>query len=290
MVAPTDLLRSQLQSLTLDDALTRFGPLGVAPIRAPVVPAPLRPLKEALERGEAEVAELTPPIVARVRVYNRSRDTLFAPAGTVLKGGGQNRVLLLPLLVPPGRVRDPYVHCVERQRWDPRGGDRFETTASAPVGFRLEVTGRLDAPDQEHTWSGVRASLTRRAVRSPTEDLLSGGAGPTRPTTGHGGAVLDAGRLRAWEWSGVEVAGSALLSDLVAGAATDAGAGGRNARLAPVERSTFTEAARRLADARDLGARRFEGELLRVAVGDGARIAHGWIWEGLLVQAFARPG
>ena len=81
--------------------------------------APLT-LQEAMKRKQVVVRETGD--VNRLTIQNRSNQDVFVQAGDIVKGGQQDRVLALDLIVPPKSRRIPIeAFCVEQGRWSRRG-------------------------------------------------------------------------------------------------------------------------------------------------------------------------
>ncbi|HKQ93241.1 MAG TPA: DUF6569 family protein, partial [Blastocatellia bacterium] len=83
--------------------------------------APLT-LQEAMKRKLVIVRETGD--VNRLTIQNRSSQDVFVQAGDIVKGGQQDRVLALDLIVPPKSGRIPIdAFCVEQGRWSRRGNE-----------------------------------------------------------------------------------------------------------------------------------------------------------------------
>ncbi len=102
----------------------------------------LMSLQEALERELAVVHETSNVNV--LSVENRSPDTeLFIQSGDIVKGGKQDRMAQMDMLLPPnsGVVALP-AHCVEQGRWTGRGAEdtaRFKSSAKCAVGNEMKI-------------------------------------------------------------------------------------------------------------------------------------------------------
>jgi len=89
-----------------------------------------RTLDEALEKGAVKVHETQE--VSELEIENTGDEAIFVHAGDIVKGGQQDRVLTVTILVPPKSGRIPISsYCVERGRWSARGGEDVKTFASA---------------------------------------------------------------------------------------------------------------------------------------------------------------
>jgi hypothetical protein len=92
-------------------------------------PAPLT-LQEALAKKIVEVREIGK--VTELEVENVGDEEVFIQSGDIVKGGKQDRVLSVSLMIPPhsGAVTVPSF-CVESGRWTARGSEDVKTFASA---------------------------------------------------------------------------------------------------------------------------------------------------------------
>ena len=92
-------------------------------------PVPLT-LAEALERGTVDVIETGS--VHRLTVRNRGDLPVFIQRGDIVKGGRQDRVLTVSMLVPAHSKPVPIGSlCVERDRWSKRGAEDVGRFSSA---------------------------------------------------------------------------------------------------------------------------------------------------------------
>src|SRR3984893_3628577 len=97
-------------------------------------PVPLT-LQEALVNGSAQVRETGS--VNQLEVENTGDTEVFIQSGDIVKGGRQDRVLTVSLIIPPHSGPMPIASfCVEQGRWSGRGKEdahRFATaTTSVP--------------------------------------------------------------------------------------------------------------------------------------------------------------
>jgi hypothetical protein len=99
-------------------------------------PVPLT-LDEALGKGSVKVHETGQ--VSQLQIENLGGEDVFMQAGDIVKGGQQDRVLTVSLILPPKSGRIPIASfCVEQGRWSARGREDVKTfaTASAAVPSR----------------------------------------------------------------------------------------------------------------------------------------------------------
>jgi hypothetical protein len=108
-------------------------------------PVPLT-LEEALANGAVKVHETGQ--VNELQIENLGGSEVFVQSGDIVKGGQQDRVLTVSLLLPPKSGRIPIASfCVEQGRWTARGKEDAKTfaTASASIPSR-EAKIAMKAP------------------------------------------------------------------------------------------------------------------------------------------------
>ena len=102
-------------------------------------PVPLT-LEEALERGNVKVHETG--TVSELEIENVGNEDVFVHAGDIVKGGQQDRVLTVTILVPPKSGRMPISsYCVERGRWSARGDEEVAKFTSSKA-FMPSLEGK----------------------------------------------------------------------------------------------------------------------------------------------------
>ena len=140
-------------------------------------------LSEALERELAVVHETSD--VNTLAVENRSPDAeLFIQSGDIVKGGKQDRMAQMDMLLPPmSGVVAMKAHCVEQGRWTGRGAEdsrQFKSSAKCAVGNDMKIanySGRQAAvwqtvgENQSKLRMNVDAAVTTNA--SPTSFQLT---------------------------------------------------------------------------------------------------------------------
>jgi hypothetical protein len=137
-------------------------------------------LDEALAAGQAAVYETGD--VNELAVENKSKDrTLFIQAGDIVKGGRQDRVLSVDLVLPPGSGKTAITaFCVEQGRWSARGNEPAQQFASAEkslAGKALKLAAKSKR-SQTEVWNAVAETQARLAA-SVGEDV----AAPASPTS-----------------------------------------------------------------------------------------------------------
>jgi ARG and Rhodanese-Phosphatase-superfamily-associated Protein domain len=103
-------------------------------------------LEEALAKGIVKVRETSN--VNQLEIENLGDQEVFVQSGDIVKGGKQDRTLMVSLILPPKSGRIPIASfCVEEGRWSARGREdaRNFATASASVPSR-EMKLAMKAP------------------------------------------------------------------------------------------------------------------------------------------------
>ncbi len=170
---------------------------------------PVVTLEEALARGQAEVREVgareagarVPSPVQRVRrqqneqnqvqeniglgggptvgtlvIENKGKVPLFVLAGTVVKGGNQDRQIGQDFIVDAGKVVAVDAFCVEHGRWagDRNGqgtGGKFEAVAMLATK-KVRAAGQ-HAKNQSEVWSKVSEANKAHAKKAASGTLMA---------------------------------------------------------------------------------------------------------------------
>jgi hypothetical protein len=172
-----------------------------------VASAKVATLQEALAAGWAVVHETGN--VNTLAVENRSADCeLFIQEGDIIKGGRQDRMIAVDMLLPPKSGLVPFpAHCVEQGRWTGRGNEaagEFKVSTKCAVGnaikyanatgqqaevwnegkeFREKVSAKVgvnvNAPESE---TSLQLALENRALQAKVADYENAllAAGKTR--------------------------------------------------------------------------------------------------------------
>lgn len=115
------------------------------------------PLQEAMKRKVVIVHETSD--VNELAIENVSTsEEVFVQAGDIVKGGRQDRVLAVDLIVPANSGKMPIAaFCVEQARWSRRGSeqaDHFTLTEMMVSTKQLKLATRREA-SQARVWSEV---------------------------------------------------------------------------------------------------------------------------------------
>jgi hypothetical protein len=125
-------------------------------------------LQEALSKHQVRVHETGQ--VSELAIENLGDQEIFVQSGDIVKGGQQDRVLTVSLIIPPRSGRIPIASfCVEQGRWTARGKEDVKTftssTASVP-SREAKLAMKQVAPAQPTTTS-TAPTRTTLAVQNP---------------------------------------------------------------------------------------------------------------------------
>src|SRR5262249_5097413 len=113
-------------------------------------------LDEALEQKKVVVHETKN--VNELAIENTSNDEVFIQAGDIVKGGQQDRLIAVDLIVPPKSGKVPLASfCVEAGRWAQREGEaaeQFGSSKSSAPSKDLKLAARV-ARSQRGVWDNV---------------------------------------------------------------------------------------------------------------------------------------
>ena len=134
------------------------------------------PLEEAMKRKLVIVHETSE--VDELAIENVSTaEEVFVQAGDIVKGGRQDRVLRVDVIVPAKSGKMPIdAFCVEHGRWSQRGlekADHFSVSEGMIATKDLKLAARRDA-SQARVWSEVntaQAKLSAGVARDVRSDL-----------------------------------------------------------------------------------------------------------------------
>ena len=113
-------------------------------------------LQEALEQKKVVVHETKD--VNELSIENRSHEDIYVQSGDIVKGGQQDRVLAVDLIVPPRSGKMPIAaFCVESGRWNKREGEQSEvfSSASEVVATKDLKLAAKRAKSQGAVWENV---------------------------------------------------------------------------------------------------------------------------------------
>lgn len=147
---------------------TVLGNLVVYPVtsKAQVDVGPLVSLDDALAKGQAEVRENNGGgTVNQLVIENKGTVPVFVIAGTVVKGGNQDRQIGQDFIIEPKKETPVDAFCVEHGRWNgQRNGQytsgRFDSSGVVATS-KVRAAGQYKK-SQSELWSNV-SSTTRRS-------------------------------------------------------------------------------------------------------------------------------
>jgi hypothetical protein len=150
-------------------------------------PVPLT-LSEALAKGGAQVIETGR--VNELQIENTGDEEVFVQAGDIVKGGKQDRVLTVSLVLPPRSGAVPIASfCVEQGRWSARAGEdhakfasaseavpssRARAIMAAPVPAQSEAIRPAGGPPSRNNETASRQQRMWETVAKVQSDLSAG--------------------------------------------------------------------------------------------------------------------
>lgn len=156
--------------------------------------APLT-LQEAMKRKLVVVRETGD--VNRLTIQNRSNQDVFVQAGDIVKGGQQDRVLALDLIVPPRSSRIPIdAFCVEQGRWNRRGNEAvtaFSASDNALASKDLKIAAKAKG-SQGEVWANVSKAQKKLGEKLVVAGGVPGGVAAGREGGAGGGSFRTGGR------------------------------------------------------------------------------------------------
>ena len=128
--------------------------------------------RKVIVRETREVNELT--------IENISREEVYVQSGDIVKGGQQDRMMAVDLILPPrsGKVKIA-AFCVENGRWSQRGSEEatvFNSSANVIAGRDLKLAAK-NAESQGEVWRQVAVAQDKLSATTGTR--VNGAASPT---------------------------------------------------------------------------------------------------------------
>lgn len=146
-------------------------------VHGPSTPGPVPvTLQEALARGAVEVFETGN--VRELEIENKGEEPVFVQFGDLVKGGRQDRVLTVSLVLPPKSGRVPIgSFCVEQGRWAARGVEdarKFSVSEMLMPSREAKVAMAKPAAKPSTAPSGAMfVERERRAANGPRSSAAS---------------------------------------------------------------------------------------------------------------------
>jgi hypothetical protein len=128
--------------------------------------------KKVIVRETREVNELT--------IQNISSEEVYVQSGDIVKGGQQDRMMAVDLILPPRSGKIPIsAFCVENGRWSKRGNEEatvFNSSANVIAGRELKLAAKT-AESQGEVWKQVAVAQDKLSANTGTR--VNGAASPT---------------------------------------------------------------------------------------------------------------
>jgi hypothetical protein len=116
-------------------------------------------LQEALEQKKVVVYETKN--VNELAIQNLSNQDVYVQSGDIVKGGQQDRMIGVDLIVPPKSGRMPIAaFCVEHGRWSGRGNEQatvFSSSADAVATKEIKLAAKRSS-SQGAVWENVKVA------------------------------------------------------------------------------------------------------------------------------------
>jgi hypothetical protein len=135
-------------------------------------------LQEALVQKKVIVRETRE--VNELSIENISSEEVYVQAGDIVKGGQQDRMMAVDLILPPrsGKIGIS-AFCVENGRWSKRGSEEvtnFGSSANVIAGRDLKLAAK-SAESQGEVWRQVAVAQDKLSANTGTR--VNGAASPT---------------------------------------------------------------------------------------------------------------
>ena len=157
----------------LGDGVT-FGSVRIFPIYSTKkldMPEEYISLAEAQENDLVEISELSQGgTVNTVEITNKADKPIYVISGDIIKGGNQDRVIAMDMVIPPGKNQSVTagVFCVERGRWSASDtGSRFAVADQACLNLKKSL-GK-GGVSQGAVWSKVGEINEKLGTTSGTD-------------------------------------------------------------------------------------------------------------------------
>ena len=135
-------------------------------------------LQEALVQKKVIVRETRE--VNELSIENISREEVYVQSGDIVKGGQQDRMMAVDLILPPHSGRIPIAaFCVENGRWSKRGAEEatvFNSSSNVVAGRDLKLAAKT-AESQGEVWKQVAVAQDKLSANTGTR--VNGDASPT---------------------------------------------------------------------------------------------------------------
>lgn len=135
-------------------------------------------LEEALIQKKVIVRETRE--VNRLTIRNVSTEEVYVQSGDIVKGGAQDRMLVVDLILPPRSAEIPIdAYCVEHGRWSQRGNESssvFSSSANSVASREVKLAAKLKS-SQTEVWREV--SVAQDKLSANVGARVNGDASPS---------------------------------------------------------------------------------------------------------------
>lgn len=135
-------------------------------------------LQEALVQKKVIVRETRS--VNELSIENVSGEEVYVQSGDIVKGGQQDRMLAVDLILPPRSGKIPIsAFCVENGRWSQRGSEAvtvFNSSANVVAGRNVKLAAK-NAESQGEVWRQVAVAQDKLSANVGAR--VNGAASPT---------------------------------------------------------------------------------------------------------------
>ena len=135
-------------------------------------------LQEAMVQKKVIVRETRS--VNELSIENISSEEVYVQSGDIVKGGQQDRMMAVDLILPPRSGKIPIsAFCVENGRWSKRGNEEvtvFNSSANVIAGRELKLAAKT-AESQGEVWRQVAVAQDKLSANTGTR--VNGAASPT---------------------------------------------------------------------------------------------------------------
>lgn len=125
---------------------------------------PFLTLQEALAQKKAKVYETKD--VNELAIRNLSNQDIYVQSGDIVRGGDQDRMISVDLIVPPRSGRMPIAaFCVEAGRWSKRGNEEnasFSSSENSIATKDLKLAAKREN-SQQAVWENVKVAQDKLA-------------------------------------------------------------------------------------------------------------------------------
>jgi hypothetical protein len=160
-------------------APTVLGDLAIYPVtsKAQVDVGPLVALDDALAKGQAEVRENAQGgTVNQLVIDNKGTIPIFVLAGTVVKGGNQDRQIGQDFVIEPKKQTPVDAFCVEHGRWNGQRNGQYTSgkfdSSGVVATSKVRAAGQYKK-DQSEVWSNVSSTNAAHGKASGSGTLMA---------------------------------------------------------------------------------------------------------------------